>query len=219
VDRLTDIAEFAATTFVVIDFEATTPRGRRPEPIEVAAMAIRVTSPSGPALEVARFSELIRPPDHAPITAFDTGQTGITPEMVADRPDAREVLAELDAHLTAPPYLLVAHNAPTEAGLLYDYRDACPTLAHIDLLDTVPLARAAYPELPSHRLDVLMQHLAIATRPDRHRALADVEITAQLFTTLVRTTTFPTLSELRRVGLRRARANEPSQESLFDDLH
>jgi hypothetical protein len=33
---LTDDEQFQATTFHVIDFETTTPRGYRPEPIEVA---------------------------------------------------------------------------------------------------------------------------------------------------------------------------------------
>jgi hypothetical protein len=33
--------EYRATTFIVIDFEATTPKGCRPEPIEVAALAVR----------------------------------------------------------------------------------------------------------------------------------------------------------------------------------
>ncbi len=97
--------------------------------------------------------------------------------MVAHQPAASDVLARLDSRLTDPPYLLVAHNAPTEAGILYDYRDSCPTLATIDFLDTVRLARVIYPDLFSHRLDALINHFGIRRPADRHRALPDVEIT------------------------------------------
>ena len=36
---------------------------------------------------------------------------------MARQPSAHDVLAKLDEALTDGPYLLVAHNAPTEAGL------------------------------------------------------------------------------------------------------
>ena len=96
--------------------------------------------------EPARFTQLMRPPAHAPVTPFDTGQTGITPQMVATRPPASEVLAELDAWFTCPqPWLLVAHHAPTEAAVLYNYRQHCPRLAATHLLDPVRLARPRHP--------------------------------------------------------------------------
>jgi DNA polymerase III subunit epsilon len=42
---LTHDPEYRATTFIVIDFEATTPKGYRPEPIEVAALTPRAAMP------------------------------------------------------------------------------------------------------------------------------------------------------------------------------
>ncbi len=216
-DPLLTDAEFGATTFVVIDFEATTPTGYRPEPIDVAAISLRMEN--GQPVESGRFSALMRPPDHAPITRFDTEQTGITPRMVAGQPSAGEVLANLDAALAEPPLLLVAHNAATEAGILYDYADHCPRLATTDFLDTVRLARASYPQLPSHRLDMLIQHLGIPRPTDRHRALADVEITLQLFARLVtdnaRSGLWTTLAHLRRIGAYEPKAARPRQEILF----
>ncbi|MGH3811027.1 MAG: 3'-5' exonuclease [Pseudonocardiaceae bacterium] len=215
---LTSDDDFRATTFVVIDFESTTPVGHRPEPIDVATIQLRVRD--GQLVETGRFSALIRPPEHAPITRFDTEQTGITPQMVAHQPLAVDVLATLDAGLGQPPYLLVAHHAPTEAGILHDYRDSCPRLADTDFLDTVRLARGAYPDLPSHRLDVLMIHLQIPRPINRHRALPDTTITAQLFTRLLtdgaRTHRWGTLRQLRQIGGYRARASLPRQEALFD---
>jgi DNA polymerase-3 subunit epsilon len=46
--------------------------------------------------------------------------------MVAGQPAAPQVLARLDRELDSGPALLIAHNAPTEAGILHDYRDSCP---------------------------------------------------------------------------------------------
>jgi Exonuclease len=91
---LTSDEEFRATTFVVIDFESTTPAGHRTEPTEVAAIQLRVRDTR--LIEIGRFCALMKPPEHAPVTRFDTKQTGITPWMVAHQPPASEVLADLD---------------------------------------------------------------------------------------------------------------------------
>lgn len=94
-------------------------------------------------------------------------------------------MADLDGRLTAPPYRLVAHNAPTEAGLIAGQRQHCPVLAAVPLLDTVRLARVVYPQLPSHRLDEVLRHLRIVPPGRRHRAMPDVEATAQVFERLL----------------------------------
>jgi DNA polymerase III alpha subunit (gram-positive type) len=216
-DPLTDDPEYRSTCFVVIDFEGTTPAGRRPEPIDVAALALRLRD--GRLVETSRFTALMSPPPHAPLTRFDTEQTGITPAMLTGQPDAATVLAALDALLDEPPYLLVAHNAPTEAGILYDYRTHCPRLATTDFLDTVRLARAAYPQLPSHRLDVLIHHLGLSWPADRHRAMPDVESTADVFRRIVKDGTadgrWRTMRQLREAGLFAAKSGKPEQQTLF----
>ncbi|MGH3622097.1 MAG: 3'-5' exonuclease [Sciscionella sp.] len=213
--RLIDEEHFAATTFVVIDFETTTPRGHRPEPIDIAVLSLHVQG--GELIETTRFTTLMRPPPHAPITTFDTQQTGITTAMVTAQPSAAEVLAQLDRRFTRPPYLLVAHNAPTEAGILYHYRQHCPRLAGLDVLDTVRLARHLYPELPNRTLDTLLTHLTIPIPRDRHRAMPDVEVTARLFTRMVTDggQHWSALRELRATACHDARANQPQQKSLF----
>ncbi|MEV7227235.1 3'-5' exonuclease [Polymorphospora sp. NPDC051019] len=215
--HLTDDPAYANTRFLVIDFEATTPTGRRPEPIDVAVIALRLHN--GHLTETSRTEALIQPPAHAPLTRFDIGQTGITGPMLAGQPDAATVLARLDARLDDSPYLLVAHHAPTEAGILYDYRDHCPHLAATDFLDTLRLARIAYPDLPSHRLDVLIHHLGIPWPPGRHRAMPDVEVTAQVFRQIVAhgasTGHWRTLRQLREIGGYPAKGSKPEQETLF----
>ena len=206
------------STYVVIDFETTTPKGYRPEPIDVAA--VELTWHAGALHETGRFQSLISPPAHAPVTWADTDQTGITAAMLADAPDAATVLGQLDNTLEAsPPHLLVAHNAPTEAGILRDYHHACPILSRTDLLDTVRLARVAYPELGSHRLDVLLHHLQIPRPADRHRAMPDVKVTAEILSRILLDGAsdgrWSTVNDLRRVALFTAAANRSQQGSLF----
>lgn len=200
-------------TPVVIDFEYTTPTGAAPEPIEIAVQALRVRD--GKLERTARWEALMRPPRHAELTTFDINQTGITPDMLADRPCAGDVLAELDRRFTAGPYVLVAHHAPAEARLLFDYREHCPNLARIDLLDTVRLARDRYPELPKHGLDDLLRHLRIPSPPHRHRAMADVQVTTDLFIRMVTTSDWADLRQLRELAGYAAQAACPEQVALF----
>ncbi|MGW6388978.1 3'-5' exonuclease [Streptomyces sp. NPDC055103] len=208
---------FTATTFVVIDFEATTPTGHPAQPIEVAALAL--TCRDGRWGAEGEFESLMRPPDFAPLTPFDTQQTGITPAMLDQAPLPEQAMAALDSRLTGGPYLLVAHHASTEGNLIYLARDHCPRLAATDLIDTIPLAKRVLPGKPDYRLDTLLDHYGIAKPVDRHRAMADVRVTADLFARLLteaETTGTPTtLHHLTRVAGRRAKANEPVQNSLF----
>lgn len=139
----------------------------------------------GQLAEQSRFSEFIRPPADVPVTAFDTRTTGITAGMLAGARPAGQVLAALDDALAPPPWRLVAHHAPTEAGLIARHRDHCPTLAAASMLDTVRMARRVIPYLGSYRLDSVLRHYQITRPPDRHRAMPDVEVTAQIFRRLL----------------------------------
>jgi len=208
---------YRETTFVVIDFEATTPKGYRPEPIEVAALAVR---DFGAGLAGAgTFTEIIQPPAHAPITPRDTAENGLRPADVSNARPAGPVLADLNAWLTAPPYLLVAHNAHVEAGLIYDYREHCPVLATIPIIDTVKLAKVAMPGLLSYSLDHLLVQLSIPRPPDRHRALPDVRVTAAVFRRLItgadQSGRYADMRALTSAVALAPRATAPRQEALF----
>jgi DNA polymerase III subunit epsilon len=208
------IADLAHVTPVVIDFEYTTPTGRPYVPIEVAVQALRLKN--GQLVRAARWESLMRPDDLADVTQFDVDQTGITPAMLADQPPAAEVMARLDARFTAGPYLLIAHHAPAEAGLLYALREHCPHLARIDLIDTVKLARNSYPGLPGgHGLDNLTRHLGIPLPANRHRAMADVQLTTELFCRMTADSDWTDIRQLRRLAGYPATAAGPEQIALF----
>jgi DNA polymerase III epsilon subunit-like protein len=207
------IDSLRAVTLAVIDFEYTTPTGAPKEPFEVAVHVLHVKD--GKLCPTAEFEALMQPPPHAALTAFDTGQTGITPQMVAGQPPASEVLAKLDRRFTAGPYVLIAHHAPAEAGILTAYRAHCPNLARLPILDTVRLARDLYPDLPRHSLDQLMRHLGIPTPADRHRALADVRLTAEIFMRMATDSTWMNLDHLRAIAGYTPPVPPPQQTTLF----
>ncbi|WP_433206978.1 3'-5' exonuclease [Nocardia sp. CA-107356] len=216
---LTEDPAFAATTFVVIDFEATTPTGYPAQPIEVAALALRYQR--GAWATVGKYESLIRPPEFAPVTPAVTAQTGLTPEQVHHAPSPAEALGALDRRFTADtPYLLVAQHAATEANLIYNQREHCPALARVDLLDTIPFAKTIVPGLRNYKLDTLLEHFAVPMPADRHRAAADVEVTAQVFARLVHAAAkSPQLSGLAglvKIAGRTAKCNIPVQSGLFD---
>jgi DNA polymerase III subunit epsilon len=214
---LTEDPAFLATTFVVIDFEATTRAGYPAQPVEVAALAVRYRQR---AWERAGTStSLIRPPVFAPVTPADTAQTGLMPEQLSQAPVPAEALGALDRRFTAGPYLLVAQHAATEAGIIYNQREHCPALARTDFIDTIPLARQIVPGLPNYKLDTLLAHFSIKRPADRHRAGADVEVTAQVFFRLIRAADempqFSDLAALVKTAGRTARCNVPAQGQFF----
>jgi DNA polymerase-3 subunit epsilon len=215
---LTKDPDFLATTFVVIDFEATTPTGYPAQPVEVAALALRYTgSEWAPA---GRSTSLIRPPAFAPVTPALTAQTGLTAEQLKLAPSPAEALGALDRRFTADKrYLLVAQHAATEANLIHNQREHCPTLARIDFLDTIPLAKHLIPGLPNYKLDTLLAHFSIPCPADRHRAYADVDITARVFMRLIdaadTNAQLVGLAELVRIAGRTAKSNIPVQNELF----
>lgn len=215
---LTHDLDFLATTFVVIDFETTTPTGHPAQPIEVAARALRFQE--GTWKEAGRSTSLIQPPPFAPVTPASTAQTGLTPEQLMYAPTPAEALGALDRRFaTGTRYLLVAQHAATEAGIIHDQREHCPTLARIDLLDTIPLAKYLIPGLPNYRLDTLLAHFAIQQPADRHRAPADVDITAQVFFRLIGAADadgrLGDLAALLKIAGRTAKCNLPRQSELF----
>ncbi|WP_329431253.1 3'-5' exonuclease (plasmid) [Streptosporangium sp. NBC_01495] len=216
---LTQDPAFLATTFVVIDFEATTPTGYPAQPIEVAALALRYEKSAWTV--VGRSASLIRPPAFAPVTPAVTAQTGLTPEQVKQAPDPAEALGALDRRFTADKrYLLVAQHAATEANLIHNQRKHCPALARVDLLDTIPLAKHLVPGLANYKLDTLLAHFAITQPADRHRACADVEVTAQVFFRLISAADedvqLSDLAALVKIAGRTAKCNMPTQGGLFD---
>lgn len=205
-------------SFVVLDFETVTPKGRPPEPIELAAMCI------GPGLKIdSRFQAgwLIKPPEEAPITPFDTAQTGIRWEDVRNAPSAATVITQLETSLRDKKCVLVAQNARYEFAVVSRFSTACPRVAEMPFIDTVKLAKYLVPSLPNHKLDTLANYCSVPIPVQRHRALPDVKMTVQVFLKLLEigrsTNKFMYVIDLRHIaGIETPVAGKQSQMSLFE---
>ena len=103
--------------------------------------------------------------------------------------------------------------------MIHNQREHCPALARIDFIDTIPLARQIVPDLPNCKLDTLLAHFSISQPADRHRACADVEVTAQVFFQLIRAADempqFSDLAALVKSAGRTAKCNIPVQGQFF----
>lgn len=95
---------------------------------------------------------------------------GITPAMVADAPDWRQVYEELDPIWSGA--VLCAHNAKFDMTCLRRSNENCGLPApHFTYFDTVELSRHAFPEMPHHTLDAMCTRLGIEL--DHHKADSD----------------------------------------------
>lgn len=166
-------------TYCVIDVETT---GRSPQwdhIIEVAAVKI------SDGRETGRFSSLIQPPSMpggTHVDEFIAALTGITDEMLAGAPFAPDVLAELAAFVGDTP--VVGHYVGFDINFLYDSFDRYLDRPFSnDYIDTLRIARKLHPEMSHHRLADLVDLFGV-THNNAHRAMGDVEATAECFARL-----------------------------------
>lgn len=163
-------------TYCVIDTETT---GRSPQwdhIIEVAAVKI------SDGQEVGRFSSLIQPPSMpggAFVDEFIEALTGITDEMLAGAPFAPDVLEEFATFVGDVP--VVGHCVSFDINFLYDSFDRYLDRPFSnDYIDTLRIARKLHPEMSHHRLADLVELFSVAHN-EVHRAMGDVEATAECF--------------------------------------
>jgi DNA polymerase-3 subunit epsilon len=161
----------ATTAFVVVDLETT---GGGPEPGGITEIgAVRV---EGGRL-AATFTTLVRP--GRPIPPFVQRLTGITDDMVAGAPPIAEALPRLLEFLGDA--VVVAHNAAFDVAHLDAAHGAIARRPlGVPAVCTLRLARRLLPELRRRSLDAVASALGVACF-DRHRALPDARIAAEIF--------------------------------------
>jgi len=169
--------DFRGREFVIVDVETTglSPRfGDRI--IEIAALKVRDLQP------VEEFVTFINPRRALSYGAFLVNR--ITPEMLKDAPTADKAMpAFLDF---AGQACLVGHNISFdlsfiahELGLLGRELPAAGRT-----LDTMRMARNLLPDLGSYSLKSVACNLAVE-QAQQHRAMADVQITFEVFRKLL----------------------------------
>lgn len=144
--------------------------------------------------EIEFFDKLINPGE--PVPEEITQINGITDGMVKDKPKAEEIIPEFLEFIVGSRTILLAHNAGFDISFMrMEIARLKLTNISVKYLDTLMLARRAYPELIKHNLPALVACLGI--KQERfHRALADSFSVKELFLKIINEKGFQTLGEL-----------------------
>jgi len=176
-----------------------------PDLVELAVVPIRAGR-----VHPAR-TWLVRPPKAITWRARDIH--GITNDDVASSPTITEIEGEVLQELAGVD-IIVGHGVHVDRAVLSRSFGSWEPPPEVD---TLRLARAAYPDMPSHKLGDLVDALGLASDPvpgQPHRAGWDGTVTARLLLRLIQEMAQPvTLGDLVRPGLKPA-ADAPHQEQL-----
>ena len=167
-----DKMKASAEEYIVIDVETT---GLSPDDdriIEVAAVKCENDR------IVDSFHSLINPGRRIPSNV--TKLTGIKNADVAGAPDMDTVAPELSEFIDNLP--LVAHNANFDIKFIANAFKRAGVSKGMLYIDTLVLARNAFPDMPNHKLSTLINELGLLDHEQEHRAMSDVEATQRLYT-------------------------------------
>ncbi len=162
----------SAADMVILDFESTGSCEGRPNlPWQIGAVFFR----QGRVMAEHVLDLYLRVPESHPFNPYAPGRWASLREELAVAPSLLELWPHLSMWLQGRP--LVAHHAGTERGILnraFAYHD------FPDWVDTLKLARLAYPDLASYQLGDLLAELQLLDKtrlvcPDKdlHDALFD----------------------------------------------
>ena len=154
--------------FVAIDVETTGLSPFTNELIEISAIKYDRNQ------KIDTYTTLIKPKVRIPY--YITNITGITNDMVEEAPEVEEVMPELIDFVGDLP--IVAHNANFDYKFIQNYSNNSFTKNKV--IDTVPIGRRLYPELPNHKLGTIAKHIGI-TEDGFHRAEFDCECCAKIY--------------------------------------
>ncbi len=122
------------------------------------------------------WQSLVNPRSHIP--SFIQRLTGITDSLVADAPLFEDIAGEFE-QLTRS-CIFVAHNARFDYGFIKTEFKRIGKSYSRQVLCTVKLAKALYPQHQGHGLDKLIERHGLVSNA-RHRAMGDVESTLAFF--------------------------------------
>ena len=179
--------------YVVLDVETTGLKPARQRLIEIAAARYV----DGVCQSV--LTTLVNP--ERPVPAYISRLTGIDDGLLVGAPPFRQVADEVLAFLENA--LIVGFNVEFDIGFLNAElkRLGRPPVVN-DRLDIMPLSNRLVPTIRRPGLDGLCRALDLEVH-ERHRAMADVEITAQAFQRLLdiaRGQGLTSLDDLQRAG-------------------
>lgn len=170
--------------FTAIDFETATSKST-----SICSMGICVVKND----EIVERKGIYIRPEPLEFNSYNIKIHGITPEMVENAPTFEQCWDEIRPYLENK--LIVAHNAMFDIGAL------CATLDYYNIpyppfryLCTVKLSQAAYPELPSHKLNNLCD--ALDVKFSHHQAYDDAYACAEVLLNIEDDCNVSTLKEI-----------------------
>lgn len=144
------------TTLTVLDFETTgSIPGFDTEPWQIGAIVLA----NGRVAAEQTFDSLIRVDVNRPFNAYVPGDHHRRRDEIAAADEVSKVWKNLEPWVTARP--LVAHNVSVEKKFL---RQMAPMHRFGPWVDTLKLARQAWPSAPSHKLEDLINGLELEAR-------------------------------------------------------
>lgn len=165
-----------ADSVVVLDFETT---GLSPEygdrAIEIGAVLLER------GVIVQRFQKLMNPGFR--ISPFIESYTGITNAMLKGQPCCENVMAEFSEFIAG--HNIVAHNASFDRRFLDFELKRARRVYEGACCCSLLVSRRIYQDSPNHRLQTLVSHAGIPETGVFHRALADAEMTANLWLSMI----------------------------------
>ena len=137
--------------FVIFDIETTGLSAINDSITEIGAIKVK----DGEVIDT--FSHLVNP--ERPIPEFITKLTGITDEMVEDKPTIEKIIPLFHDFIMGS--ILIAHNASFDVGFIRENLKRANLKFSNPVLDTLELSRAVFPDLKNHKLNTLSKYLDI----------------------------------------------------------
>ena len=171
--------------YVCVDIETSGIRVKWDKIIEIGAVKVR----DGKAVDT--FSELINP--GLKLSPYITELTGITDEMLKDKPFIEEVLPRfiefagddvIMGHNIMFDWPILGHNVTFDFSFLKRAAVNNGYTITDDGIDTLKIARKTLKGLESRGLEYLCNYYGIADE-NHHRAFNDAEVTSKLYNVLM----------------------------------
>jgi len=156
--------------------------------------------------EAFAYETLVDPCDE--FSPFNTRIHGITSDHILGKPTFAHVHGTINAHLSGR--VTVAHSFFDKGALAAACRVHEQQAVETTWLDSVRVAKRAWPDLPSHRLNVLTRFLGI--RHKHHDALSDARAAGMVVVRAIDHTGIDLAGWLRPVNPRSGPAPKPAAD-------
>lgn len=161
-------------TYIVFDIETTGLSFKHDKITEIGAVKIK----NGEVVD--RFSALVNPNTSIPAKIVEL--TGITDEMVKDKPTIDRVLPEFLDFVGNDP--VVAHNAVFDTSFIKENSKQLGLEFNNTIVDTLSLSRILVPSIKRYKLNTLAKHFKVNLE-NHHRAVDDAVATGEIFIKLI----------------------------------